>query len=230
MELSQYLVALARDGARFAEVVPGHLGVPVPSCPGWTVGDLTYHLGEVHHFWRNIVEHRHADPNVVGMPSRPDDDHLVDWFRRELAQLERALATADPNAKHWTWSAQQDTAFVIRRMAQETSVHLWDALDALGQREPLEAWLAGDGVEEFVVHFAPFRKKDAPAVSGRIEFVVAESGRVVRTDGMGEVDAVVTAPAGALLLALWGRTPIDPLWVDGDLGVVTRFVEGTGLD
>ena len=230
MQPPQYLVALARDGAAFAETVTGALDRPVRSCPGWSVADLTYHVGEVHHFWAGIVEHRHGDPAAMAEPPRPDDDHLVDWFRRQLAHLERVLATADPTAVHWTWSAEQNTAFVIRRMAQETAVHLWDAQDAVGATHPIEANLAEDGVDEFVVHFSPWRKKDALPVGGRVEFVIAETGHVVRTGGLGEVDAVVTAPASDLLLALWRRIPLDRVGVDGDVGVVERFIDGIGLD
>ncbi len=230
MHLSQYLVALARDGKAFADTVVGALDRPTPSCPDWKVGDLTYHLGEVFHFWAGIVEHRHADPDAMSEPPRLDDAHLVDWFRRQLAHLERVLATADPTAVHWTWSAEQNTAFVIRRMAQETGVHLWDAREAVGARQPIEANLAADGIDEFVVHFAPWRKKDAPAVGGRIEFVIAESGGIVRTDGLGDVDAVVSGSASDLLLALWRRIPLDSVAIDGDVGVVNRFVDGVGLD
>lgn len=230
MQLSKSLVALARDGAAFADLVNGRLTEPVPSCPGWTVGDLTYHLGEVHYFWRNIVEHRHPDPAHVEEPPRPPDDRLVEWFRRELAHLERVLATADPDATHWTWSAQRDTAFVIRRMAQETAVHLWDARDALGEPQPIPQELAEDGVEEFLVHFAGSRRAGSPAVGGRIEFVAAETSHAWRTEGIGDADAVVTAPASDLLLALWRRLPPSVLAIEGDEAVVTRFLEGTGLD
>lgn len=230
MQLSQYLVALARDGKAFANVVADTLDRPVPSCPDWTNADLTFHLGSVFHFWADMVEHRHTDPSSVVRSLQPDDAHLVEWFRRQLARLERVLATADPTAVHWTWSTEQNTAFVIRRMAQETGVHLWDAQFAAGAPQPIDARLAEDGVDEFVVHFSPWRRKDAPAVGGRIEFVIAETGHVVRTEGLGDPDAFVTGTASDLLLALWRRIPLDRVAVDGDAGVVARFIEGVGLD
>ena len=60
METNEFLAALDRDSAAFVDAcaVAG-LGVPVPSCPDWTVADLLWHLTEVHDFWRTIVaEHR----------------------------------------------------------------------------------------------------------------------------------------------------------------------------
>ncbi|WP_200815726.1 hypothetical protein [Nocardiopsis sp. JB363] len=40
-----------------------------------------------------------------------------------------------------------------RRMAQETMVHAWDGLDAIGRSEPLPADMAADGVDEFLTYF-----------------------------------------------------------------------------
>lgn len=229
MELSQYLVALARDGAAFAEVVTGRLEVPVPSCPGWTLADLTWHVAEVNYFWGNIVEHRHAEPHFVADPSRPDEANLLEWYRRELAHLERVLATADPDARHWTWSHQRDTAFVIRRMAHEMAIHLWDARNAVGERGPIPTALAADGIDEFLGHFAPDRSDGAPPVGGRVEFASSETAAVWRTEGIGDADAVVTGTASDILLVLWRRLPLDAVAIDGDAAVVARLVEGTAL-
>src|SRR5436309_8128038 len=48
VEYSRYLDCLASDFARLRAVVPIDLAAPVPSCPGWTVADLTRHVGEVY--------------------------------------------------------------------------------------------------------------------------------------------------------------------------------------
>ncbi len=47
MEYSRFLGCLAADFARLLAVVPADLAAAVPSCPGWTVADLTRHVGEV---------------------------------------------------------------------------------------------------------------------------------------------------------------------------------------
>jgi uncharacterized protein (TIGR03083 family) len=229
VELSQYLVSLARDGAAFGDLIESHRGEAVPSCPGWTVADLAHHLGSAFHFWHNIVEHRHGSPERVGEPERPSDERLAGWYRRELADLERVLAQADPDATHWTWSVQRNTAFVIRRMAQETAIHLWDLRSALGEAPELPLELADDGIEEFLTHFATERRKDAPSVNGRIEFVVFETGRACRSAGMGDVDAIVSGPASDLLLVLWRRLPLDAVEIEGDRAIVERFLSGIAL-
>ncbi len=53
----------------------------------------------------------------------------------------------------WTWSPQQDVAFVIRRVTQETAVHRVDAERAAGRDHRIDPELAADGVDEFLYHF-----------------------------------------------------------------------------
>ena len=52
------------------------LDLPIPSCPGWTMADLVWHLGEVHAFWGQVVAGK-----------------LTDWRDAgEVSALERLLA------------------------------------------------------------------------------------------------------------------------------------------
>jgi hypothetical protein len=44
MEYSRFLDCLAADFTRLRAVVPTGLEAPMPSCPGWTVADLTRHV------------------------------------------------------------------------------------------------------------------------------------------------------------------------------------------
>jgi Mycothiol maleylpyruvate isomerase N-terminal domain len=48
MENSRFLECLAADYGRIRDIVPGHLEGRVPSCPEWTVADLTRHVGQVY--------------------------------------------------------------------------------------------------------------------------------------------------------------------------------------
>ena len=51
-----YLTHLARDSARFAEVLrETPPGKRVPTCPEWDVDDLLWHLADVQWFWATIV-------------------------------------------------------------------------------------------------------------------------------------------------------------------------------
>ena len=49
---------------------------PVPTCPGWTMADLTWHLLEVQDFWRHIITNRPAGPDTYEEAARPADADL----------------------------------------------------------------------------------------------------------------------------------------------------------
>jgi hypothetical protein len=48
MENSRFLACLEADYRRIREVVPEHLSARVPTCPDWTVAELTRHVGQVY--------------------------------------------------------------------------------------------------------------------------------------------------------------------------------------
>jgi uncharacterized protein (TIGR03083 family) len=245
------------DTLALAEVADGHLTRPVPSCPGWTVADLVWHLTEVHHFWGAIVAGRVQDPAEVANAARPADDaELVPALRAGVERLVATLRAAAPREPVWTWAAQRDVAFVVRHQAQEAAVHRWDAERAVGLDVPLDATAATDGVEEFLQVTTPFRNDDAEPMDGRLTLVAADTGlrwaveedaegtaRWHRLAGDAETDTetdtdtetggsgtVLRAPASDLLLYLFGRRPAAALDVTGEVGVAERFARRNPTD
>jgi hypothetical protein len=134
----------------------------------------------------------------------------------------------------------------------ETAVHLWDAEGALGTPGPVEEELAADGVDEVVRMFFPRqvrlgrteplrRALAVEVVSARAsaqELVAGDGGPltwVLAGDGTRPElppppEAMVSGPAEAVLLVLWGRLPLtDPrVVVTGDLAVA-REVLAAGI-
>ena len=89
----------------------------VPGCPDWPLADLVRHVAEVQHLWAWVVRTR-ADRSVrLPEPPTHPDDELLGWLDAQHAELEAALAGADPAERVWTWAPQQDVAFVLRRQA-----------------------------------------------------------------------------------------------------------------
>ena len=233
----QYLQAILRDGEAFAEAAEGTLTAPVTHCPGWTQADLVYHLGEVHRFWTFIVDRRATSPDDYQEPARPDDEDLLAWYRDGLTRVHEVLAAADPATPVWTWSRQNDVAFVQRRMAQETAVHRWDAQLAAGGPSPIDPDLAIDGIDEFLDHFVDppgdgatgsvhLHAGDAPG-----EWWVApgkEGWTIEREHRKG--DAAIRGSASDLLLALWRRVDRPALDVVGDEAVADRFLGLSDLE
>ena len=241
MEANEFITALERDASAFVEAceVAG-LTTPVPSCPGWTVADLLWHLAEVHDFWRTILAEERSTWKGYEQPPRPVDEGLADLYRRGQIALIAALRGADPSTPVWTWSDDKTAGFVIRRMAQETSVHLWDATTAADMVNPIEAGLASDGIDEFLTHFIGAVADGAAAVDGSVhlhcadvagEWTVREGDDgVVVTREHSKGDCAIRGAASDILLALWRRVPLSACDVVGDADVAARFIAHTNLN
>jgi uncharacterized protein (TIGR03083 family) len=146
-----YLAHLARDSARFADVLRD---VPpsarVPTCPDWDADDLLWHLSEVQWLWGTIV----CD-NVTGQqaeerkPPRPADRAgLLAFYQQASSGLGEALAQTAVDAPRWTWSDDQTAGFVRRRQAHEALIHRVDAELTAGSRTPMDPDLSADGIDE----------------------------------------------------------------------------------
>ncbi len=240
MEAHEFIAALERDASAFVDAceVAG-LTTPVHSCPGWTVSDLLWHLTEVHDFWRTIVAEQRSTWKGYEKPTRPADGGLADLYRRGQVDLIATLRRADPSTAVWTWSDDKTAGFVIRRMAQETSVHLWDATTAAGIVNPLDAGLASDGIDEFLAYFLADVGEGTEAVGGSVhlhradvagEWTVREGddGFVV-TREHAKGDCAIRGAASDILLALWRRVPLSACDVVGDADVAARFIAHTNL-
>jgi uncharacterized protein (TIGR03083 family) len=248
MEPSDYLAALVRDGAAFADSARiAGLDAPVPSCPGWVMADLLWHLGEVHYFWAAVVRQRATGWSDVVRIERVADEQLFAAYDEHLEQVLSVLRETDPATNVWTWSAQHDVLFVVRRMAHETAMHRWDADATAGRITPVEAVLASDGIDEFLTHFLDDVAPGACPIGGSVhlhctdvagEWTVrpkptdgddgTQSFDVTREHAKG--DCALRGPASDLLLALWRRTPADSIDIIGDPGVASRFLASTNLD
>jgi uncharacterized protein (TIGR03083 family) len=245
MDRDEYLTTLRRDiAALLVAVRDAGPGAPVPDCPGWTAGDLAWHVADVWSWWATIVADRATAPGDGPPLERPDSfDEVVavaeDWGRR----LDDVLTATDPATPHWTWGSDKTTAFVVRRMAQETAVHRLDAERTAGRAYVIEPTLAADGVDEFLFEFLMWKHDTAAAVAGSVHLhctdvagewlvdVGADDGAagpvVSRQHAKG--DAAIRGPANDLLLVLWRRLPLDAVEVIGDRGVAERFVARTNL-
>jgi uncharacterized protein (TIGR03083 family) len=158
----------------------------------------------------------------------------VAWFRSGVELTATILTGLAPGTPAWTWGHQSTVGFIKRRVAQETTVHCWDAVNAIGGDEPIEQALAVDGVDEFLDEVLPGLSHDLAGPAQTICLRAHDSGDewTVRTgDGSshltrdaGRADAAVTATASDLLLLLWGRRRPDGVHVHGDITALQRFL------
>jgi len=224
MELHEYLPALRRSNARFAEAAAAAVlahgwAARVPGCPDWTLADLVWHLAEVQRFWAWVVRTRAQDPSAYERPVRHPDDELLGYAAARSAELEAALAEGDPADRVWTWALQQDVAFVLRRQVQEAAVHTVDVEQVLGDVRPVPADVGLDGLDEWLEVMVPGALPDGPPPDASpvvLRAVDAEAERTLFPGSRPVPVATLTGTAGDLLLAVWRRVPLDVLTVDGD--------------
>ena len=247
MKPADYLRAIRADGQAVLDAGSRGLDPPVPTTPGWTVGDVISHLGQVHRHKTRIV----AEGIVDGEPdfdelAPPADVDLLDWFAAGLHALLEALEGADPAMAVSTWhEPDQSVGFWIRRMAHETLIHRVDAEMGHGSHTPVDHELGADGVDEvldiFMAGYPPWAEVTRSAVvvrllserrHWRVRFLSwsgtsPHSGRTFEDEPGLEMDtghapasAVVRGPGDALDLFLWGRGSADGLAVDGHPSVL----------
>lgn len=219
-ELLQHLRSDA--DAVLAVLAQAELTEPVGACPGWTLRDLTEHLGSVHRWATEIVRAGEPRPEVE---QRGIVD-LAGWFAEGAGQLLTTLEAADPSAECWSFTSDRTAGFWVRRQALETVVHRWDAERAIGEPGPVDAALAEVGVSEVVELMTPrqVRLGRIDPLPMAMELRATDTGRSWVL-GDGEPLAQVDASAESLFLLLWHRVdPSDPrVYVTGDAGRFLRL-------
>lgn len=244
-----WLEALRANGQAFhAAVAAADPAAVVPSCPGWTVADLTHHVTGIYRFvTTHIIRFvttppEHARQEFLDEPPAAD---LLGAWDEQFAKLLETLDAIDPEMPAWNSAPQaKRAAFWHRRMAHETAIHRWDAQIAVGRGEPIDARLATDGVAEVLDTWLPAGRRRSPASLTGLAALTAtdtEHNWYVRLRGEGAAlldtatifdddehrpSVTASGPASDLDLALWGRVGIDVLDVAGDETVLEALLVG----
>ena len=238
MDTSTYLEHVRADAERMAATAKADLAADVPQCPGWTLGDLIFHTGEVHRFWTQILGRGLQDPREAVPTERPFGD-LGDWLMEGSDDLVNVVSKADLEAPIWTWSHLKKGTFVPRRMAHETAVHRWDAQSVVGSPDAIDPQLAADGVDEFLELVIGYTKRPLGGngetvhlhqTDGDGEWILhlEEDGPSV-AHGHAKGDAAVRATGSDLILLLWRRVPASAVEVLGSREVLDTFLEWPDL-
>jgi uncharacterized protein (TIGR03083 family) len=234
LDPERYLASLEDDGRALADAAEGRLDEGVPSCPGWSVADLVWHVAGVHHFWGSIAHDALKTPQEVERPDRPGDDELIDWYRSNLDRTVTTLRSADPGSEVWSWSPEKNVAWIRRRMAHETAVHRWDAEAAAGSPSAIAADLAVDGIDEYLEFFITGSLTPrTPDVSVHLhatdvdgEWIVElRGGKLTARRAHEKGEVAVRGKASDLLLLLWGRVPEAKVDVHGDRAALFALLQ-----
>lgn len=229
VEPRRYLQLLHADGAKLAAVVETHPSATVPSMPGYDTGSLLVHTGAVHRWFLACMDaDARVDHDTIELP--PAD--FLTWFRQGLDELASVLARRGPDSPTWTWGSDPTTRFWYRRAANETAMHRWDAQNAVGAEEPIDAGLAVDGIDELFDEMLTVREPPrgqgetihlhATDVAGEWLLRLEQSGTsVTREHAKGDVAA--RGPASDLLLVLYSRLPVESVETFGDASLLERW-------
>jgi len=232
----EYVQALRQDSAAIEVAGARDLHAAVPACPGWQLGDLVDHVGQIHRWVTAMVEANASERyDRKSQPQSPrKDSEKLAWFRQGAARLVEALETAGEETPVWNWSQLPHlSAFWHRRMAHETSIHRWDAESAAAIAAPIAAELATDGIDELLEVFLPRLLATLPTAAdlgGALavrttdtdRVWVIDCGRLADPANAGEAGAAVSADASTVLLFLYNRVGIERLEVNGDITIAAN--------
>jgi uncharacterized protein (TIGR03083 family) len=138
MQIEEHLAALEREGRALAAAVEvADLDAAVPTCPGWTVRELTHHVGRTHRWAAGYLGDGRTEPMDSEELERlwgvlPADGELLAWFHEGHEHILGCLRKAPPDLRCWTiFPGSSPVAFWARRQAHETAIHRVDAQGAL---------------------------------------------------------------------------------------------------
>lgn len=248
MTLTQdvYADSVLADAERFAAAIrTGPIDAAVAGCPGWTLIDLTAHMGYIHRWARHAALHaeRATDTGGFRPPADAGPDELATYLLDGATALVDVLRGLDPAAPTWhPFSVERVAAVWPRRQAHETAIHRWDAEHAVGPTTPIDPALASDGIDEFfeVTHPRAVTREAATPPVGSLhvhctdthgEWLAvhdADGYRFTREHAKG--DAALRGPAEQILLALYHRdhdaSALSPV---GDPDVLAAWLGAPGL-
>ena len=247
MEYRDYLGQLDRDiGELLARMGSAELATEVPSCPGWSLADLAYHLAEGYQHKIEVIRTGvRPDPWPPESPRQIWGAPVLEFLEASAADFATELRRREPDQPCWTWYPEDQTVgFWARRMTHETVVHRWDAEDSVHQHTPIDAGIAVDGIDELLVVFLSGDWSDDPqpppfgdvdVIAGRARWRVSLSADEVVARSwplpMGNsptADAQLEGPEQALLLSLWGRQTSRPS-VAGDQALIVSLRDRLSL-
>ena len=245
----RYDAALEAETARFAEAVhDADPARPVPTCPAWTLAQLTEHVGQAQRWVTAVLERRAPVPNTqvqVRVPQDPDERSA--WLVAGARRLAQAVRQVGTRTEVWTWSRDHTAGFWLRRTTHDTLVHRVDAELAVGREATVDPDLAADGVADLLDMFAVLPLvDDFPELAGlagdgqTLHFCATEAGLgavgewLVRREpsglawarAHGPADVTVRGRAADLLLVLARRAaPDGRVEVDGDRRLFAHWLD-----
>lgn len=247
MTYEEYCDELDREVDRFADALANaDPAARVPSCPEWSVQELTEHLGKVHRWAHELVRTRATAR--IPMPAVELGAHEIrgQWLRSGGHSLADGLRSADPDESMWAWGADQHVRFWARRQLHETLVHRIDLELATGETSWIDPAIAVDAVDEFLANVKSdrdiaVRARTEHPDGERLEIRAAGSSKswgielsadeYCFVDEVIKPDASLSGEPAELLAAVLRRRPLAAceVVIEGDGSLVEHWLAETAF-
>jgi uncharacterized protein (TIGR03083 family) len=223
-------------------VAGGKAGLPVATCPGWTIADVIGHTGGVHRWAEHMVATRateRADRGDIKVNFPDDPARYPGWLTDGVAALTATLRAAGPQAPVWTFAPDHRAFWWARRMVHETAVHGADVVLAVDRVPRFDPEQSADGIDELLALF-PYSPRThetiraLPAGGESIHLHATDCdgewmirltpGGMTWERGHGKGTVAVRGPVGTLFLFAYGRAGAN----DPALGADSQALEVLG--
>ncbi len=226
---------------------------PVPTCPGWNLGQLIRHVGRGDRWAAQIVRDRRDDfldpRSVEGGKPPPDPDDAMSWLHGGAQRLVDAVEFSGVETSVWTFLGPRPANWWIRRRLHEVAVHRADAAIALGTDFALAPDIAADAISEWLERVAIQAGRDGAALpledddtlhlhatdpglgeAGEWTIRVADGG-ITWSHEHGKGTVALRGGATELLLAMVRRVSVADTGIEifGDDTVWQKWLERTPL-
>jgi len=248
LDYQRQCAELESEAANFAAAVhDADPAAAVPTCPEWTLDQLTAHTCRGIRWAATMIERRTTTPIRpveidADLPADPDERTTA--IRADAARLVAAIHDSGPDTEIWSWADDRTAGFWLGRMLHETLVHRIDAELATGHDPAgiaVAPDLAADGVADMMMVARNLSARAQRAFAGltgtgqTLLFQATDTDTtwlarrtpsgVEWTWDAGPADVTVRGTARDLMLVLTRRTPADDrLAVDGDAGLLGHWL------
>lgn len=249
-----FAAELVEENRAFAQHFHGvDDSLPVPTCPGWDLGQLMRHVGRGDRWAAQIVRDRldtFLDPRAVEGGKPPlDPADAVSWLHGGARQLIDAVELTGAQTPVWTFLGPRPAGWWIRRRLHEAAAHRADAAIAVRGEFTLRSEVAADGITEWLERVAvqagaqgaplPLGPGETlhlhatdPGLGEHGEWTVrVEEGRIAWSHEHGKGTVALRGGATDLLLAILRRVPRHQTSVElfGDEAVWRCWLDRTPL-
>lgn len=234
---AEFQQLLDLEANRLGEIEADQLDLEISHIEGWTVRSVVGHTGWVLRYASMALRSDPENPpSRAAVVEPPPGSEVIEWYNESVALATQTLSEVSVDTTIPTFTGPQPASWWSRRLAQEVSVHRWDAQSAFTSPDPVDANQAVDGIDEILEIFVPLRmqfdKLNGSGETVHLHATDEDSGEWFMTYKPESIewershtkgDVAARGSASDLFLLMWGRIPPARVDVIGDGTLLDRW-------